>query len=322
MSDEMKILHSNDTAEGIKNKIYTIRGVQVMLDSDLAEIYGYEVKALNQQVKRNINRFPEDFMFQLTREEIDSVKSQIVTSRNEANLKSQFVTSSWGTLFEGQNGGARKLPYAFTEQGIYMLATVLRGQLAEQQSIFIMRAFREMKHFVQNNAHIFVEIDNIKKHLLESDLHQKEADKKIAEIFTLMDKYNVKETQGIFFQGQIFDAYVKFESFIAQAQKEIILIDNYVDLSILERFSKKKSDVNVSIYTDSKSKLTAQDVQKFNLQYPTLTVVNTGKMHDRFLIIDQTTLYHIGASLKDLGKKCFAFEILDSSFIPAILQNL
>ena len=314
MSDEMKILQSNDTAEGIKNKIYTIRGVQVMLDSDLAEIYGYEVKALNQQVKRNINRFPEDFMFQLTREEIDSVKSQIVTSRNEANLKSQFVTSSWG--------GTRKLSYAFTEQGIYMLATVLRGQLAEQQSIFIMRAFREMKHFVQNNAHIFVEIDNIKKHLLESDLHQKEADKKIAEIFTLMDKYNVKETQGIFFQGQIFDAYVKFESFIAQAQKEIILIDNYVDLSILERFSKKKSDVNVTIYTDSKSKLTSQDVQKFNLQYPTLTVINTGKMHDRFLIIDQTNLYHIGASLKDLGKKCFAFEILDSSFIPAILQNL
>ena len=187
MSDEMEILTSNDTAEGIKNKIYTIRGVQVMLDSDLAEIYGYEVKALNQQVKRNINRFPEDFMFQLTREEIDSVKSQFVTSPNEDNLKSQFVTSSWGTLFEGQNGGARKLPYAFTEQGIYMLATVLRGQLAEQQSIFIMRAFREMKHFVQNNAHIFVEIDNIKKHLLESDLHQKEADKKIAEIFMLMD---------------------------------------------------------------------------------------------------------------------------------------
>ena len=137
-----------------------------------------------------------------------------------------------------------------------------------------------------------------------------------------MDKYNVKETQGIFFQGQIFDAYVKFESFISQAQKEIILIDNYVDLSILERFSKKKRDVNVTIYTDSKSKLTAQDVQKFNAQYSNLILNQTSRMHDRFLIIDQTTLYHIGASLKDLGKKCFAFEILDSSFIPAILHNL
>jgi len=287
--------------ETIKNKIYIIRGQRVMLDMELAEIYGYTTKAFNQQVKNNIHKFDDDFRFQLTKDEW-------------ANLRSKKLTSSWG--------GTRYLPYAFTEQGIYMLATVLRGELAEQQSIFIMRAFREMKHFVQNNAHIFVEIDNIKKHLLESDLHQKEADKKIAEIFTLMDKYNVKETQGIFFQGQIFDAYVKFESFIAQAQKEIILIDNYVDLSILERFSKKKSGVNVTIYTDSKSKLTSQDVQKFNLQYPTLTVINTGKMHDRFLIIDQTTLYHIGASLKDLGKKCFAFEILDSSFIPAILHNL
>lgn len=301
MSEEMKILQSNDTAEGIKNKIYTIRGVQVMLDSDLAEIYGYTTKSFNQQIKNNIERFDDDFRFQVTDKELEILRSKI-------------LTSSWG--------GSRYKPYVFTEQGIYMLMTVLKGDLAVRQSKMLIRMFKEMKHFVQNNAHIFVEIDNIKKHLLESDLHQKEADKKIAEIFMLMDKYNVKETQGIFFQGQIFDAYVKFESFIAQAHKEIILIDNYVDLSVLERFAKKKKGVNVTVYTAPKTKITAQDVQKFNLQYPTLTVVNTGKMHDRFLIIDQTTLYHIGASLKDLGKKCFAFEILDSSFIPAILQNL
>ena len=182
--------------------------------------------------------------------------------------------------------------------------------------------FREMKHFIQNNAKIFVEIDGIKKHLLESDIRQNETDKKITEIFTLMDKYNVKETQGIFFQGQIFDAYAKFESFIAQAKKDITLIDNYVDLSILERFSKKNNGVSVTIYTAPNTPLTAQDIRQFNAQYPPLQLKTTTKMHDRFLIIDNSTLYHIGASLKDLGKKCFAFEILDSSLIPLILQNV
>ncbi len=298
MENEIIIHSEND----LKDKIYLIRGVQVMLDSDLAQIYGYELRALNQQVKRNINRFPKDFMFQLTREEVDLVKSQFVTSPN-------------GNFFEGQEGGTRKLPFVFTEQGIYMLATVLRGELAEQQSIFIMRAFREMKHFLQSNSLFLEEIVSIKQRLLTHD-------KRIDELFTLMDKYNVDEKQGIFFQGQIFDAYAKFESFIAQAKSEIILIDGYVDLSVLERLAKKKNGVNVTIYTDPKTKLTAQDVQKFNAQYPNLTVKHTTKMHDRFLIIDKTILYHVGASLKDLGKKCFAFEILDSALISAILHNV
>ena len=288
-------------AETLKDKIYTIRGVQVMLDADLAQIYGYEVRALNQQVKRNINRFPSDFMFQLSENEYEILKSQIVISRSESEA------SNWG--------GARKLPFAFTEQGIYMLATVLRGEVAEQQTIFIMRAFREMRHFIQSNHLLFDEIVSVKQHLLKHD-------EKIDELFTLMDKYHVEEKQGIFFQGQIFDAYVKFESFIAQAQKKIVLIDGYVDLSVLERLAKKKSGVNVTIYTDPKTKLTAQDAQKFNAQYPTLTLKHTTKMHDRFLIIDGKILYHIGASLKDLGKKCFAFEILDSALIAPILQNV
>ena len=137
-----------------------------------------------------------------------------------------------------------------------------------------------------------------------------------------MDKYNVNDTQGIFFQGQIFDAYAKFESFIQAAQKEIILIDNYVDLSVLQRLAKKKKGVNIIIYTDPKTKLTSQDIQTFNIQYPTITLNHTTKMHDRFMIIDNKVLYHIGASLKDLGKKCFAFEILDASFIYDILRNL
>lgn len=287
--------------EKLKNKIFTIRGQQVMLDVDLAEIYGYETKYFNRQIKNNIERFDEDFRFQLTDEEV-------------ANLRCKIFTSSWG--------GSRYKPYAFTEQGIYMLMTVLKGELAISQSKMLIRMFKEMKHFIQNNAHIFVEIDNIKNHLLQSDIHQKETDKKVSEIFTLLDKYNVCDKQGIFFQGQIFDAYAKFESFIAQATQEIILIDNYVDLSILERFAKKQSNVSVTIFTAPKNKLTAQDIQKFNAQYPTLTVNHTTKMHDRFLIIDKQNLYHIGASLKDLGKKCFAFEVLDSSLIPLLLQNV
>ena len=298
MENEILILEENS----IRSKIHVIRGQQVMLDFDLAKIYGYETKNFNRQVKNNIERFDSDFMFQLSDVEFEEI------------LRCKNFTSSWG--------GARYNPYAFTEQGIYMLMTVLKGDLAVTQSKMLIRTFKEMKHFIQNNSHIFFELDNIKKHLLESDLHHKETDKKINELFSLMDKYNINETQGIFFQGQIFDAYSKFESFLSAAKKEVILIDNYVDLSILQRLAKKKKGVNVIIYTDPKSKLTTQDIQTFNLQYPTLTLNYTTKTHDRFLIIDNTTIYHIGASLKDLGKKCFGFSVLDSSYIPMILQNL
>ena len=303
MENEISILEENS----IRSKIHVIRGQQVMLDFDLAEIYGYSTKAFNQQVKNNIERFDDDFRFQLSDTEVTELS------------RSKFLTS---IQTKGIKGGRTYNPYAFTEQGIYMLMTVLKGNLAVTQSKMLIRTFKEMKHFIQNNSHIFVELDNIKKHLLESDLHHKETDKKVQELFSLMDKYNIKETQGIFFQGQIFDAYAKFESFLAAAKKEIILIDNYVDLSILQRLAKKKKGVTVTIYTDPKTNLTSQDIQTFNTQYPTLTVTHTTKTHDRFLIIDKTTIYHIGASLKDLGKKCFGFSILDPSFIPMILGNL
>ena len=275
---------------------------------DIAAIYGVETKRLNEQVKRNFERFPEEFMFQLTREEVDSVKSQNATSRNN--------------IFEGQDGGTRKLPYAFTEHGVTMLASVLKSETAVKASVQIVKAFVSMRHFLQSNAKIFAELKFIRHHQLETDVHLRESDKKIDQLFSLMDKYNIDETQGIFFQGQIFDAYAKFESFIQSAKKEVILIDGYVDLSVLERLSKKNNGVTVTIYTDPKTKLTAQDIQKFNAQYPTLTLWHTTKMHDRFMIIDGTVLYHIGASLKDLGKKCFAFEVLSSMIIPAILQNI
>ena len=303
MENEISILEENS----IRSKIHVIRSQQVMLDFDLAEIYGYSTKAFNQQVKNNIERFDDDFRFQLSDEEVLELS------------RSKFLTSM---QTKGMKGGRTYNPFAFTEQGIYMLMTVLKGNLAVTQSKMLIRTFKEMKHFIQNNSHIFAELDNIKNHLLESDLHHKETDKKIKELFSLMDKYNVKETQGIFFQGQIFDAYAKFESFLAAAKKEIILIDNYVDLSILQRLAKKKKGVNVTIYTDPKTKLTPQDVQTFNAQYSRLTLNYTTKTHDRFLIIDNSTVYHIGASLKDLGKKCFCFDVLDSGYIPMILKNL
>lgn len=305
MENEVLLVEENT----IRSKILTIRNQQVMLDRDLAELYGVETRRLNEQVKRNRERFPDEFYFQLTRSEVDSVMSQNATS---PNLK----------IFVGQDGGTRKLPYAFTEHGVAMLSAVLKSEVAAKASVQIIKAFVAMRHFLQNNARVFVEIDSIKQHLIESDVHHKENDKKIEQLFSLMDKYNVKDTQGIFFQGQIFDAYAKFESFIAQAQTEIILIDNYVDLSVLERLATKRESVNVTIYTVEKTKIKEQDVEKFNAQYPSLTVKYTSKVHDRFLILDEKTLYHIGASLKDLGKKCFAFEVLDSSIIPLLLQNL
>ena len=299
MESEISILEENS----IRSKIHFIRGQQVMLDRDLAELYLVETKVLNQAVKRNIERFPENFMFQLDEKEYE-------------NWRSQFVTSNSDKM------GLRRPPYAFTEQGVAMLSAVLKSETAVRVSIQIMNAFVSMRHFLHKNEELFVELKNIQQHQVDTDVHLKETDKKVDELFSLMDKYNVKETQGIFFQGQIFDAYAKFESFLTAAKKEIILIDNYVDLSILERLSKKKKTVNVTIYTAPNTKLTAQDVQAFNSQYPTLTLKHTTKTHDRFLIIDNSTIYHIGASLKDLGKKCFCFDVLDSGYIPMILKNL
>jgi len=285
----------------IQNRILVIRNQQVMIDRDIAELYGVETKRLNEQVKRNIERFPEEFMFQITREELSSVKSQIATSPNN--------------MFAGQEGGTRKLPFAFTEHGVTMLASVLKSETAVKASIQIVKAFVAMRRFLLSNAQIFQRLDSLEMHRIESD-------KRIDELFTRMDRYKIDDTQGIFFQGQIFDAYAKFQSFIAQAQTEIILIDNYVDVSVLERLATKNSGVAVTIYTSNNAKITAQDIQNFNAQYPPLTVHYTTNMHDRFLIIDHKILYHIGASLKDLGKKCFAFDLFDASFIPDILAKI
>ena len=265
-----------------------------MIDRDIAMLYGVETKALNQAVKRNIERFPERFRFQLSVEET----SELVTVCDRfKSLKHSSV-----------------MPYAFTEQGISMLSTVLHSKTAIEVSIQIMDAFVAMRHYYSVNAQVFQRLKDLEHHRIETEL-------KFDKIFKMLDANSVP-LQGVFFQGQIFDAYAKFESFIQSATKEIVLIDGYVDLTVLERLAKKREGVSVTVFTNPRTPLTGLDLDRFNVQYPTLTLNHTTTMHDRFMIIDGTVLYHIGASLKDLGKKCFAFEVLDAAFIPAILQNL
>ena len=296
------IIQSND----IGRLIYTIRGKQVMLDHDLASLYGYEVRALNQQVKRNLARFPDDFMFQLTKEEVEIVKSQIVTSPDS-------------NFYSGQEGGRRKPPYAFTEQGIYMLATVLKGEIADQQSIFIMRAFREMRHFIANNALLFEKVSHIELRQLE---YEKSTDERFDKVFQYIEDHAESE-QKIFFDGQIYDAFSLITSIIQKAQKEIILIDGYVDVDTLNILAKKNTGVDVKIYTDASAQLTNRAAANFNAQYPTLTVKKTQVFHDRFIILDGKTAYHVGASIKDAGKKCFGISLLeDPGMVTDLLNRL
>ena len=292
------IIRAND----IGQLIYTIRGKQVMLDHDLAALYGYEVRALNQQVKRNIGRFPDDFMFQLTKDEVEIVKSQIVTTLGS-------------NLFSGQEGGRRKLPYAFTEQGIYMLATVLKGEIADQQSIFIMRAFREMRHFIENNALLFEKVSHIELRQLE---YEKNTDERFGKVFRYIEDHAEAE-QKIFFDGQIYDAFSLITTIIKKAKKEIILIDGYVDVDTLNILAKKNIGVDVRIYTYASAQLTNKDAANFNAQYPTLTVKKTQVFHDRFIILDEKTAYHVGASIKDVGKKCFGISLIED---PGVISDL
>ena len=298
----------------IENKILIIRGQQVMLDRDLAVLYGVETKVLNQAVKRNIERFPNCFLFQLTKDEaLSCSKSQIVTLNESGNslrsqivtldnLKSQIVTSSWG--------GRRKLPYAFTEQGVAMLSAVLRSETAIKVSIDIMNAFVHMRHYLHRNADLINRVNSIENKIATKII---EYDESFSKIFKVIDFGPVPIKQGVFVQGQIFDAYTKFQELIQKAQKEIILIDNYIDLTVLDRLTAKSPGVDVIIYTQPKTPIKKLDIAKFNAQYPTLVMKNTTSMHDRFLIIDRTEIYHIGASLKDLGKKCFGFTRLEEA---------
>jgi len=264
----------------IKNKIHTIRGVQVMLDSDLAELYGVEVKALNQAVKRNKERFPESFMFQISKDELQV-------------LRSQFVTSS--------HGGRRYNPYVFTEQGVSMLSAILKSKTAVEISIKIINAFVEMRQFLIKNAYIFQEFQRINQKLITHD-------EQFEQVFKAMDNKELP-LQGIFFNGQVFDAFVFISKLIKTAQTRIVLIDNYVDEDTLQLFSDKNSEVAVKILTKHHSQKLILAAEKFNHQHGGLVITKFEDSHDRFIIIDDE-VYHIGASLKDLGKRWFAFSRL------------
>jgi len=288
--------------DNIRNRIYLIRNVQVMLDSDLAELYGIEAKRLNEQVKRNIDRFPEEFCFQLSESEYESLRSQFVTIDNDDHsLRSQIATSN-------RRGGRRYYPYVFTEQGVTMLSAVLRSETAVKMSIKIVNAFVTMRKFLSNNVHLFQRLETIEKKQLK---HEIETDKKFDQIFNALESGDIKPKQGIFFDGQVFDAYQFVSDLFRTAQKSIVIIDNYIDDTVLTHLSKRKKSVKVTIFTKAISKQLALDIKKYNEQYQPVLVKEFNNSHDRFLIIDDKTVYHFGASLKDLGKKWFAFSKFD-----------
>ena len=287
-------------ARDIKCMIYTIRGQQVMLDSDLANLYMVETKRLNERVKRNKSRFPDSFCFQLSEEEYNNLRSQIATSSENY-------------------GGRRYLPYAFTETGIAMLSAVLNSDMAIEVSIQIMNTFVEVRHFIANNALLFEKVSNLELKQME---YQKSNDERFDKVFKYIDDHAESE-QKIFFDGQIYDAFSLITSIIRKASKEIILIDGYADVDTLNILAKKNSGVDVKIYTYSGAGLTKKDVSTFNSQYPTLTVKKTQVFHDRFIILDGQIAYHIGASIKDAGKKCFGITLLqDPGLVADLLSRL
>ena len=282
----------------IQNMIYTIRGKQVMVDSDLATLYQVTTKRLNEQVRRNKNRFPSEFMFRLTAEEYEY-------------LRSHFATSSE----DNAHGGRRYMPYVFTEQGIAMLSAVLKSDIAVEVSVKIMNSFVEMRRFLISNQELFSRLDRI-------EIKQLETDRKFEEVFNYMAA-NTEIKQIIFYDGQIYDAFSFIVGLIQKAKKEIILIDNYVDVNTLNILCKKNQGVDVVIVTAGKGNLSAKDITKFNAQYPKLSVKTTKDFHDRFLILDKTEVYHIGASIKDAGKKSFGItKIEDKDLIQSLINKV
>ena len=271
----------------IQPLIRVIRGQHVMLDRDLSLLYKVETKRLNEQVKRNIERFPEDFMFQLSKDDVEI-------------LKSQNATSSWG--------GDRRLPYAFTEQGIAMLSSVLKSQTAVDVNIRIMRAFVSMRRFIATNSQLFQRLETIEYHQLEMKQHQEITDKRIDEVFKKLDANN-PPVQGIFYDGQVFDAYRFVSDLMRKAKLSVVLIDNYVDDTVLTLLDKRGDGVTATIYTQRISNQFKLDVDRHNTQYPHIEIKQFNKAHDRFLLIDDE-VYHIGASIKDLGKKWFGFTLM------------
>ena len=329
MADNTELM----TIDDICNRVYVIRGQQVMLDYDLAEFYGYEVKALNQQVKRNIDRYPEDFMFQLKKEEVpkEFSKSQIVTLNEKGDKRGTNI---------------KKMPYAFTEQGIYMLATVLKGQLAEQQSIFIMRAFREMRHYIKQNqqfvtpselrlvtakvSEISVQVAGIVDWKNKSedrfDNIQRSIDA-LSENFVLEKDFK----NFVIYKGQKFEADAAYIDIYQQAKKSIYVVDNYVNTKTLQLLSQKQEGVEIVLFTENghgkKGFLSTAVVNDFLQEYPPLRIKPNADCHDRLIVLDYgeptEQAYHCGASSKDAGKKLCAINIIiETSMIHPVIDKL
>lgn len=283
----------------IKNMIYTFRNQQVMVDSDLARLYQVTTGNLNKAVKRNLSRFPEHFCFQLTEHEYKNLRFQNGSSSSNNN----------------NYGGRRYMPYVFTEQGIAMLSAVLKSDIAVEISVKIMNSFVEMRRFLLSNQELFSRLDRI-------EIKQLETDRKFEEVFNYIAA-NTEVKQNIFFNGQIYDAFSFIVGLIGKAKKEIILIDNYVDVNTLNILCKKNQGVEVVIATAGKGSLSVKDITKFNAQYPKLSVKTTTDFHDRFLILDKIEVYHIGASIKDAGKKSFGItKIEDKDLINGIVNKV
>ncbi|AUI66367.1 MULTISPECIES: ORF6N domain-containing protein [Glaesserella] len=285
--------HLVQIAPEIEPQIFTIRNVQVMLDVHLASLYQVETKVFNQAVKRNLERFPDEFRFQLTEQEWDY-------------LRSQFVTAN-------QSSYRRFLPYAFTEQGIAMLSAVLRSEVAVQVSIKIMQAFVQMRHTLLNNVGVMQRLETVERKQIEMS-------GQLEQVFLALES-NKPQTQGIFFEGETFNAYTFVAELVRKAKSSIILIDNYLDDTVLTLFNKRQSGVVVTLYTKTISKQLELDLARYNSQFEPIAIKQFSKSHDRFLILDRAELYHIGASLKDLGKKWFAFSKMDLS-TSRILEQL
>ena len=296
MQESHKTVMPNMRQDSIRNKIYAIRGVQVMLDSDLAELYQVETSNLNKAVKRNIERFPENYCFKLNDDEFASLRFQIGVSN--------------------QRGGRRFLPYVFTEQGVAMLSGVLHSETAIRISIDIMNAFVSMRHFINNNDLVLQRLDRI-------ELKQIEADDKFQELFCRLDMQE-QDKAVIFFKGQIWDAISCIEEIIGNAEKSIILIDGYVDKGTLDMLSRKRNGVSVEIHTIRKNyNLTEKEISAFRKQYGKLEIFFTDEFHDRFLILDCKKMYHIGASIKDAGKKAFEISLNeDDKLVDSVLERI
>ncbi|MEY2922605.1 MAG: hypothetical protein RL108_1231 [Bacteroidota bacterium] len=283
----------NTANNTIENRIFSFRGEQVMIDRDLAELYQVEVKRLNEQIKRNTERFPESFRFQLS----DTETKELVANCD------RFQTLKYSSVN----------PFVFTEQGVAMLSAVLRSQIAIEVSIQIINAFVQMRKVIGNNQQLFQLSEQFIKHKLETN-------QKFEQVFKALETPEMLNKQGVFFDGQTYDAYDFVNKLIKKAKTSIVIFDNYLDDSVITQLTKKRENVTVFLMCKSITKQLQTDIDKANTQYPNFKHLAFSKAHDRFLIIDNSEIYHLGASLKDLGKKWFAFSKLDKNSVSSLLN--